>query len=233
MAEQAVVDPRRAIELPNDVDVAKVAAAMNPAMSSWVALRRRVPTAAGHGILVLGATGNAGTMAVQVAKRLGAARVVAAGRNRDRLNALTVNGADEIVQLTDDPEATEQSLASAAADIDIVIDYLWSSPAVHAMTALLKARADRSRALDWIQIGAITGPALELPSVLLRSANLRIQGVGQGAISTAAYREELPHLAAEINADVITIDTHTAPLENVERVWTAPETPGQRMVLIP
>jgi NADPH:quinone reductase-like Zn-dependent oxidoreductase len=233
MAEQAVVDPRRAIELPDDVDVAKVAAAMNPAMSSWVALRRRVPTAAGHSILVLGATGNAGTMAVQVAKRLGAARVVAAGRNRDRLNALTANGADEIVQLTDDPEATEQSLASAAADIDIVIDYLWSSPALHAMTALLKARADRSRALDWIQIGAITGPSLELPSVLLRSANLRIQGVGQGAISTAAYREELPHLAAEINADVITIDTHTAPLENVERVWTAPEPPGQRMVLIP
>src|ERR1700761_8182937 len=71
MADRAVVDARRAIELPAGVDVAKVAAAMNPAMSSWVALRRRVPLTAGESVLVLGATGNAGTMAVQIARRLG------------------------------------------------------------------------------------------------------------------------------------------------------------------
>jgi hypothetical protein len=63
MADKAVVDMRRAIELPDDVDVAKVAAAMNPAMSSWVALRRRVPIQSGQSVLVLGATGNAGAMA--------------------------------------------------------------------------------------------------------------------------------------------------------------------------
>jgi NADPH:quinone reductase-like Zn-dependent oxidoreductase len=80
MADQAVVDLRRAIELPDGVDVAKVAAAMNPAMSSWVALRRRVPLEPGQSVLVLGATGSAGTMAVQIAKRLGAGRVVGAGR---------------------------------------------------------------------------------------------------------------------------------------------------------
>ena len=61
MAEKAVVDARRSIELPDDVDVAKVAAAMNPAMSSWVALRRRVPIEPGQSVLVLGATGNAGS----------------------------------------------------------------------------------------------------------------------------------------------------------------------------
>ena len=89
MAEQAVVDraPRRS-SCPTSADVAKVAAAMNPAMSAWVALRRRVPIEAGQSVLVLGATGNAGTMAVQVAKRLGAGRVVGAGRDLDRLDAL-------------------------------------------------------------------------------------------------------------------------------------------------
>ncbi len=97
MAERALVDARRAIELPDDVDVAKVAAAMNPAMSSWVALRRRVPIQAGQSVLVLGATGNAGTMAVQVAKRLGAGRVVGAGRDQDRLAALVALGADAVV----------------------------------------------------------------------------------------------------------------------------------------
>ena len=81
MADRAVADLRRAVDLPDDADVAKVAAAMNPAMSSWVALRRRVPLEPGQSVLVLGATGNAGTMAVQIARRLGAGRVVGAGRD--------------------------------------------------------------------------------------------------------------------------------------------------------
>ena len=68
MAQRAVVDARRAIDLPPGVDVARIAAGINPAMSSWVALRRRVPLTAGQSVLVLGATGNAGTAAVQVAK---------------------------------------------------------------------------------------------------------------------------------------------------------------------
>jgi NADPH:quinone reductase-like Zn-dependent oxidoreductase len=102
MAEKAIIDTRRAIELPDDVDVAKVAAAMNPAMSAWVALRRRVPIESGQSVLVLGATGNAGAMAVQVAKRLGAGRVIGAGRDLDRLSALASVGADDVVQLTAD-----------------------------------------------------------------------------------------------------------------------------------
>src|ERR1700744_2949755 len=81
MADQAVVDPRPAVDPPDGADVAKVAAAMNPAMSSWVALRRRVPLKPGQSVLILGATGNAGAMAVQVARRLGAGRVVGAGRD--------------------------------------------------------------------------------------------------------------------------------------------------------
>ena len=68
MAEKALVDKRRAIELPDDVDPATVAATMNPAMSAWVALRRRVPIEPGQSVLVLGATGNAGTMAIRVAR---------------------------------------------------------------------------------------------------------------------------------------------------------------------
>src|SRR6202034_3199781 len=97
MADKALVDPRRSVELPAGADVAKVAAAMNPALSSWVALRRRVPLQPGQSVLVLGATRNAGPMAVQVAKRLGAGRVVGAGRDADRLAALSTVGVDEVV----------------------------------------------------------------------------------------------------------------------------------------
>jgi NADPH:quinone reductase-like Zn-dependent oxidoreductase len=233
MAEQTVIDVRRAVPLPADVDVAKIAAAMNPAMSSWVALRRRVPIEDGQSVLVLGATGNAGTMAVQVARRLGAGRVVAAGRDADRLNALTRFGADDVVQLTEDTGATAAALAAAAAEVDIVIDYVWSEPAERAMMALLTARSERSRALNWIQIGAMAGPTLSLPSVALRSANLRIQGNGQGAVSTQGYLAELPALIDEIEAGALAVTARQVPLRDVEAAWAEPDLPGQRTVILP
>ena len=233
MADKALVDPRRSIELPEHADVEKVAAAMNPAMSSWVALRRRVPIEPGQSVLVLGATGNAGAMAVQVATRLGAGRVVGAGRDLDRLRTLTSLGADEIVQLTEDREATDQALAAVAADCDIVIDYLWGEPAQRAMSALLTGRSDRSRAMNWIQIGAIAGPTIELPSVALRSTNLRVQGSGQGAVSPQVYRAELPALVDELTAGAIVVNARTMPLAEVEAAWALKDPPGERTVLVP
>jgi NADPH:quinone reductase-like Zn-dependent oxidoreductase len=233
MAEKALVDARRSIELPGDVDEATVAATMNPAMSAWVALRLRVPIQPDQSVLVLGATGNAGTMAVQVAKLLGAGRVVGAGRDLERLNALAAVGADQIVQLTEDTDATAGALADAAADVDIVVDYLWGKPAQHAIMALLTARSDRSRQLNWIQIGAIAGPTIELPSVALRSANLRIQGNGQGAVSPAAYLAQLPSLVDQIEGGRIGLRANVKALSDVEKVWVTADKPGERTVFVP
>jgi NADPH:quinone reductase-like Zn-dependent oxidoreductase len=224
---QAVVDLRRVVFLPDVIDPLKVAAAMNPAMSSWVALRHRVPLQPGQSVLVLGATGNAGGMAVQVAKRLGASRVVGAGRNPQRLAGLAAVGVDAVVALSDDPDVTGRELADAAADVDVVVDYLWGQPAATAMMALLRARADRSRAMDWIQIGAIAGATLELPSVALRSANLRIQGNGQGAVSTEVYLAELPSLVEEIEAGTIAVKVHPVALADVETAWRSPDRAGR------
>jgi NADPH:quinone reductase-like Zn-dependent oxidoreductase len=233
MADKALADARRWIELPDDADVAKIAAAVNPAMSSWVALRRRVPLRPGQAVLVLGATGNAGAMAVQVAKRLGAGHVAAAGRDPGRLRALTSAGADDLVELTSDADATGKALAAAAAESDIVIDYLWGKPAQQAITALLSARPDRGRALDWIQIGAVAGPTIELPSVALRSANFRLQGSGQGSVPVRDYLAELPALVDEIDAGTIAVTASTMPLADVEQIWTRAEAPGERTVLVP
>ncbi len=232
MAERAVVDRRRTVPLPATVDTTKVAAAMNPAMSAWVALRRRVPLEPGQSVLVLGATGSAGGMAVQVAKHLGAT-VVGAGRNPERLAVLSALGADDVVNLVDDPTVTAEHLAGSAAEVDVVLDYLWGEPAVNAMLAMLEARSDRSRSMNWIQIGAMAGPTIELPSAVLRSANLRIQGNGQGAVSTEGYLAELPSLIDEIDAGSIVVDVRSAPLADVEATWSAPEVPGLRIVFTP
>jgi hypothetical protein len=87
--------------------------------------------------------------------------------------------------------------------------------------------------MDWIQIGAVAGPTIELPSVALRSANLRIQGVGQGAVSAEVYLAELPSLVDEIDAGTISVRTNSRPLADVERVWLQADVPGERCVLVP
>jgi NADPH:quinone reductase-like Zn-dependent oxidoreductase len=230
MAEQALVDRRRAVTLPPGTDPAAVAAAMNPGMSSWIALRRRVAFRPGGSVLVLGATGNAGQLAVQIAKHLGAARVVGAGRDPDRLDLLKTLGADDVVRLgTDEPDA----LARAAADVDVVIDYLWGRPAEEAMTALMTARADRAKALSWVQIGAMAGREITLPSALLRAGNLTVLGSGQGSVTAAGIVAELPSLAAEITAGTFAVDAVPMPLEQVEQAWSTPTAPGRRIVLTP
>jgi NADPH:quinone reductase-like Zn-dependent oxidoreductase len=233
MAEKALVDARRSIELPDHADAAKVAAAMNPAMSSWVALRQRVPLEAGQDVLILGVTGNAGQMAVQIAKRLGAGRVVGAGRDEKRLREALNLGADQVVALSDDPKLSAAAIADAACEVDLVIDYLWGTPAQETIPALLTKRSDRSRSLDWIQIGSVAAPTIELPSVALRSANFRLQGNGQGAVSARVYLAELPSLVDEITADRLKVNAVTVGLRDVEIAWRRTIAPGQRMVVVP
>ena len=87
--------------------------------------------------------------------------------------------------------------------------------------------------MNWIQIGAVAGPTIELPSVLLRSANLRIQGNGQGAVSARGYVAELPSLVEQIAAGALDIRVRSVPLADVEAGWTAPEVPGVRTVFTP
>lgn len=217
MAEQTVVDRRRSVELPPGADAVTVAAAMNPAMSSWVALRRRVAFSGGE-VAILGATGNAGRLAVQVARHLGATRVVAAGRNPARL--ATIDGADEVVTLDD---------LGAAADVDVVLDYLWGAPTEQAMPAIVRARTDRAKPLAWVQIGSVAGAEITLPSALLRAAALTVVGSGQGSVTTRGIVEELPGLAAFVQT--LDVRARPLPLSSVEAAWAQED--DRRVVLTP
>jgi NADPH:quinone reductase-like Zn-dependent oxidoreductase len=232
MAERTVIDRRRALVLPDDADVPAVAAAMNPGMSSWVALRRRIPFQEGQEVLVLGATGNAGQMAVQIAKFLGAGYVAAAGRNAERLAELTRLGADEIVSLTGQPDEISRRLGAAGADVDVVIDYLWGSATEQAIPTLVKSRTERSKPLWWIQIGSMAGTTITLPSAALRAANLQLLGSGQGSLTTAGIVAELPELADQITAGAFMVDPVSTLLSDVESAWNTPTAPGQRIVFI-
>jgi NADPH:quinone reductase-like Zn-dependent oxidoreductase len=232
MAERTAMDARRSVALPGGIDPVVIAAAMNPGMSSWVGLRRRAELRPGESVLILGATGNAGRMAVQIAKHLGAGEVIAAGRNPEALASLPGLGADRVVALDagEDPLA---ALGEAAAEVDVVIDYLWGTVAEAAIPAIVRARTERSRALRWVQIGAVAGPEIALPSAALRAANLKIMGSGQGSVSAAGIIAELPDLARELDVGTFAVDADPVPLAEVESAWTAPVARGRRLVLVP
>jgi NADPH:quinone reductase-like Zn-dependent oxidoreductase len=224
MAEQTVIDSRRSLELPDGADAVTLAAAMNPAMSSWVALRQRIDFQAGQSVLVLGAAGNAGRLAVQVAKRLGAGEVIAAGRDAGRLSALTALGADALVELGGD-------LPQAACDVDVVLDYLWGEPAANGLIALARGRSDAAKPVSWIQIGAVAGPDAAIPSAALRSTNLRVLGSGQGSVPTRVILDELRSLATEITDGSLPVGARTVPLSQVTQAWLQPS--AERVVIVP
>ncbi|MDM8083446.1 zinc-binding alcohol dehydrogenase family protein [Cellulomonas cellasea] len=233
MAERVAVDTRRAVTLPDDSDPLRVAAAMNPAMSSWVALRRRVSFRPGQGVLVFGATGNAGQLAIQVAKELGAGTVTAVGRGAARLEALRDVGADVVVPLDGDLGEAAQAVGRAAAEVDVLLDYLWGPPTQHVLAAVVGSRADPARRLDWVQIGSVAGPDITLPSAALRRVNLRVLGSGQGSVSPEAMEAELGDLARWIDAGAFTVGVQAVGLADVEQAWTMPVPSGRRVVVTP
>ncbi|PXX63156.1 NADPH:quinone reductase-like Zn-dependent oxidoreductase [Nocardia tenerifensis] len=221
-AERTVIDVRRSVVLPDGIDPVRIAAAMNPGMASWIALRRRISFREGQRVLVLGATGSAGRMAVQIAKRFGAAQVFAAGRDATRLKTALDLGADRTLTFDE---------ISAAADVDVVLDFVWGAPAADAMLPILTARADRSAPLEWVQIGSIAGATAPIPSVALRASRLQILGSGIGSVSARDMIAELPELAAAVTDGDIDVQARAVPLSRVAEAWN--EKASERTVFVP
>jgi NADPH:quinone reductase-like Zn-dependent oxidoreductase len=224
MAERTIIELDRSIPLPDKVDPVLIAAAVNPVMSSWVALRQRIDFGSKQRVLILGATGNAGRMAIQVAKRFGASQVIAAGRDQTRLAQLPALGADLVL--------TFDQLAKAA-DVDVVIDYVWGEPTSRAMVDLLTNRADRSAPLTWIEIGAIAGPDAAIAAAALRSARLQIVGSGNGSVPGRDFVKECPKLVGAIAAGAFEVRARAMRLAEVEEIWTDTTGTGDRIVLVP
>ncbi|WP_378146332.1 zinc-binding alcohol dehydrogenase family protein [Cnuibacter sp. UC19_7] len=224
MAERAAIDLCASVPLSPAIDPVRVAAAMNPAMSSWIALRRRIALPLGAHVAILGASGSAGRLAIQVARHLGAARISAVARATSAFDALRTLGADDVVTF---------DACSAVAGADVVLDYVWGAPAAGAMTEIVRARLDRGAPLSWIQIGSIAGPEAPIPSAALRASGLQIIGSGQGSVSTREIVEELPSLADFIMSGTPQVSPRAVPLRDVESEWSRPSSGEARTVLVP
>ncbi|MFJ4789986.1 zinc-binding alcohol dehydrogenase family protein [Streptomyces sp. NPDC088794] len=233
MAERAVAPRSSLIPLPDGLDPATAAALVNPMISAWLALYERAGLQTGGAVLVLGATGNAGRAAVQLALLRGADKVVAVGRNAEALGELSRMGAHHTVSLDASDEEVAASLRDVAGDVDAVIDYLWGQPAEVALAAVADGRPDPTRLLRWVAVGSMAGPSVALQSDVLRRINVDIRGSGAGSAFPDRVDAALRSLIALLPQVDVGTQAVAVPLSEVKEAWNRQLATGQRLVLIP
>lgn len=233
-AERSITRPSVCVPVPDGLDDVTAAALANPGMSSRAALMR-AQFVAGESVLVLGATGVAGRLAVQVARRLGAQRVVAVGRNPKALEELAALGADTVISLNQEQDALVEALRAAMAEarVNVVLDYLWGQPAEALLRAIAQKGLNRAAPrIRFVQIGSMAGTAISLPAAVLRSSGLELLGSGFGSASPEQIMQAVGELFQEAAKKPFEIAVKAAPLSEVEALWNSSEQ-GARLVFQP
>ena len=218
------------LPLPDGLDEVTAAAIVNPGVGAWLALTRRAMLQPGETVLVLGATGVSGRIAVALAARMGAGRVIAAGRNQailDRLGAtatVTLGGPDDRAALAE---------AAGPDGIHVIIDYLWGQPTEAAIAAITRrGLAHTAPQVRLVEVGQMAGPTISLPADVLRSSGLEILGSGPGTIPLAEITGAIPEFMVLAAAGDLPIDIDEVPLAEVEPAWHR-RSGGRRIVFRP
>ncbi|CAI1999378.1 quinone oxidoreductase family protein [Serratia plymuthica] len=210
------------VPVPEGVDDATAAALINPAFAAWLPLHWRAEVQPGETVLIIGATGTSGKLAVVAARQAGAGRIVAAGRRQSVLDALGVDGT---VDLGLEGAELVQAFADAAGPhgYQVIVDYIWGA-ATEALLATLNNHDLSSyaggRGIRLVNVGSMAGPDIRLPAAVLRSNQLQIMGSGTGNFPPVAemqrYANEILALAA---AGKIAVETQEHGLSEIAAVW--------------
>ena len=219
MAERTVVEASHVVPLPDELDDATAAAIAIPAMSSWAALTARTKITPGQVVLVNGATGISGRLAVQIAKHLGAGKVIATGRDSVMLQALPTLGADATISLAQGDAAVDDAFKKYFSEgVDIVLDYLWG-PSAERLLAVAAQSGKDAKPIRFIQIGSSGGATISLPATVIRSSGLELIGCGMGSVSLDRM---LTTIAQVFRATVplgLKIEPKILPLAKIEGNW--------------
>ncbi len=227
MAERALVPRDGLIDVPDGLDDVAAAALGNAGLAAWLSLTRRAALAPGETVLVLGATGAVGGIAVQAAKLLGAGVVVAAARAGARLDALRERGADAVVALDAGRDLTGAIRAAAGGPVDVTIDLLWGAPALAAM----HAAGHQAR---HVQLGHLAGLTVELPAPAVRAAPIDLRGFAVFHEPLAERRAAYAELARHVVSGEIALDVEPLPLHAVAAAWERQRAgAGAKLVLTP
>ncbi|MCS2158782.1 zinc-binding alcohol dehydrogenase family protein [Scandinavium sp. H11S7] len=229
MAQFAPVDIAHCLPLPDGLDDATAAAMANPGMSAWAALVNRAGFNAGETVLINGATGSAGQLAVQIARYLGAQKIIATGRNADALASL---GADATVLLTEEDDVQNAAFAAHASEqIDVVVDYLWGNSAERLLYALAKHTPGRAP-VRYVQVGSLAGHEITLPGAVLRSSPIQLMGSGIGSLSLPQLVQATGEMLQAAVAGKFTIAHKTVPLADVAQAWPQDNSQNRTVFLI-
>ena len=237
MAERTVVSSSRCFPVPDNVGDDVAAAVFNPGLSAWGALAWRAQLAPGETVLILGATGVTGKLAIQTAKLLGAGRVIAAGRSEQVLRTLPDLGADATIRLDKPGQNLAEAFAREGGEtgFDVIIDYLWGPPTEALVAALMRRdMKPASSRVRLVEVGESAGPAISLPAAALRSSRLEILGAGTGSApaSPDMWIEAIRQLMANVASGALHVDTERVPLAEVKEVWDRDQR-GRRTVIVP
>jgi NADPH:quinone reductase-like Zn-dependent oxidoreductase len=234
MAERTVVRRGQCFPVPVDVDDDTAAAIPNPGVSAWLSLKHTARLASDETVLVLGATGVTGKLAVQIAKILGAGRIVAAGRNEQVLSTLRELGADATIRLDQPDEELIDAFRCEAGGkgFDVIIDYLWGRPTEALLTAITRTEfAVAGSQTRLVEVGESAGPTITLSAAVLRSTALTIlgtAGIPPWDVLTDAFQQVMNHAAS----GKLRIETERVPLAEIEDAWER-QVQGRRLVVIP
>jgi NADPH:quinone reductase-like Zn-dependent oxidoreductase len=225
MAERTLVDEGQLFDVPEGVPDELAAALGNSGLVAWLALEWRAQLKEGETVLVLGATGALGNVAVQAAKLMGAGRVVAAARPGERLERMRERGADELVDL-ETKEVGELLKEATHGGANVIIDPLWGPPALAAMGAA-------ARGARYVQLGHVAAPTLELPAMAVRSVMLDLQGLAIFQAPLDVRRDAYRRLTEHAARGDIEVDIETVPLAEVEDAWRRQQDgPEAKLVII-
>jgi NADPH2:quinone reductase len=219
MAERTVVPRAFTFPIPENVDDATAAALPNPGISAWLSLAYRAKLVQGENVLILGATGITGKLALKMAKLLGAARVVAAGRNQEILKTLPDLGADATISLALPAAELTEAFLREAEGVQVVIDYVWGAPAEAFMAAITRKEfAAIQPEIRFVQVGESAAPTITLPAAVLRSTALTILGTA-GIPPLDALVDAFQQVMAHAAKGNLHIDTERAQLADIENAW--------------
>jgi len=234
MAQHTVVSRPRCFPLPADIDDVTAAALVNPGLSAWLTLTWRARLVPGETVLILGATGVTGKLAVQIAKLLGAGRVIAAGRNEEVLSTLHELGADATLLLSKPSQALSEVFAREAgnAGFNVIIDYLWGRPTEALLSSMVRKEfAAVVSEMRLIQVGESAGPTISLPAAVLRSRALTILGTA-GVPSRDVLTEAFQQVMTRAVRGELRVDIETVPLADIEDAWQHHDPRGRRLVIV-
>ncbi|TCN51495.1 zinc-binding alcohol dehydrogenase family protein [Flavobacterium circumlabens] len=236
IAEKAIIDKNKMVKVPEGLDDCTAAALPNAVAGSAMALRFRADIQKGETVLINGATGVTGKIAIQLARHYGAEKIIVTGRKEETLKTLLNLGADEYVVLTQPEEEFIAQIKKIHSNtpIDIIIDYLWG-PSAELILKSLKGDGSFTPKTRFVSVGSLSGDTIQLSSEILRSVDLQLSGSGFGSWTKKEMMqlitEILPEMFELVLSEKLVIETVSIAIEDIEKAWDMTVPDGKRLVI--